>query len=203
MQIERAFFAQLSWSNVPVNNRGALALRKRLSDLLKTHISKALPDILADISSAIKSSEAEKDRLGDERDTPEKQRNYFMDVGEKFKHLMTCALDEEYSDNYFDAENHRLRALIMNANGTYANTMMKFGHRWQLKKTDQEGGLTQHTFTMAPKHFAHGASAPELVEPAKLVNQVILMQQSHRGLELPGLPQPRLVGKLFKQQSEK
>lgn len=195
VQIEKTFFEQPSWSTVPANNRGASALRRRLSEMLKVHISKELPDILEDISKAIKKCEAEKDRLGDERDTPEKQRNYLMDIGEKFKHLMTCALEGDYSDSYFDAESHRLRALIMNANETYANTMMKFGHQWELKGVDECGQQPQQLFDMV--------RLPDAIEHEKLVKQVIIMQQSHRGLELPGLPQPRLVGKLFKQQSEK
>ncbi|KAK5102488.1 hypothetical protein LTR70_000344 [Exophiala xenobiotica] len=203
LRIEKAFFEQHSWNTVPTSNRGASALRKRLSEMLKTHISKELPDILEDIDNAIKRCEAEKGRLGDERDTPEKQRNYLMDIGEKFKHLMTCALEGEYSDSYFDAESHRLRALIMNANETYANTMMKFGHQWELKGVNEHGQQPQQLFAMASKHFAFRVARPELIEHEKLVNQVIVMQQSHRGLELPGLPQPRLVGKLFKQQSEK
>lgn len=201
-KIENAFFEQHSWSNVPPVNRGALALQKRLSELLTAHISKELPEILDDITDAIKRCEAEKDRLGSERDTPEKQRNYLMDIGEKFKHLMSCALEGEYSDSYFDAEHHRLRALIMNSNEIYAKTMTNFGHRWQLKDTDGSGRSPQLLFAVAPKHFALKAAAPELIEHNKLVEQVMLMQQSYRGLELPGLPQPRLVGKLFKQQSK-
>lgn len=203
VQIEKTFFEQQAWSTVPADNRGASALRRRLSEMLKVHISKELPDIFEDISKAIKKCEAEKDRLGDERDTPEKQRNYLMDIGEKFKHLMTCALEGEYSDSYFDAESHRLRALIMNANETYANTMMKFGHRWELKGVDERGQQPQQLFAMVPNRFASRVSRPNAIEHEKLVKQVIVMQQSHRGLELPGLPQPRLVGKLFKQQSEK
>jgi len=202
VQIEKAFFEQPSWSTVPAGSRGAAALRKRLSEILKAHISKELPDILEDISNAIRRCEAERDRLGDGRDTPEKQRNYLMDIGERFKHLVACALEGDYSDSYFDAENHRLRALIMNANETYANTMMEFGHRWELKRVDQHGQHRQLN-TMAPKRFAFRAPRPELIEHEKLIKQVIVMQHSHRGLELPGLPQPRLVGKLFKQQSEK
>lgn len=46
VQIEEAFFKQPSWNTVPVGNRSASALRTRLSEMLKAHISKELPDIL-------------------------------------------------------------------------------------------------------------------------------------------------------------
>lgn len=172
--------------------------------MLKSHISKELPDILEDITNAIKRCETEKDKLGDERDTAEKQKNYLIDVGEKFKYLMTCALEGEYSDSYFEQEIRRLRALIMNANEVYASTMIKYGHRWDLKDTAEDDHQSRPVFPpTAPKHFAYKVTNPHVIEPDKLVKQVILMQHSHRGLELPGMPQPRLVGKLFKQQSER
>lgn len=203
-RIEDTFFEKASWSSVPESNRGALTLRRRLSQLLRNHISKELPEILEDINAAIKRCESEKEKLGEERDTPEKQRLYLLDIGEKFKHLMRCALDGEYSDDYFDSESHRLRALIRNANEDYAETMLRFGHSWQ-ELPRQPGVGTTHAslFDVAPKPFGFKAARPQDISHERLVERVVIMQRSHRGLELPGLPQPRMVGKLFKQQSEK
>jgi len=80
---------------------------------------------------------------------------------------------------------------------------MEFGHRRELKRIDEHGQWPQQHMAIAPQHFAFRAPRSEVIEHERLVKQIIAMQQSHRGLELPGLPQPRLGGKLFKQQSEK
>lgn len=199
--VEQTFFSQDQlWRHISPSDRGAEGLKRRLSRTLQEHILQELPTILIEVDQAIDEDEQTLSGLGSERDTTEKQRLYLIKIGEKFERMMSSALAGEYRDAFFEQSEHRLRAVVMNSNEAFAEAMMFYGHKWCiLPKTVVGKSESPSSSIDGPFNLER----PEYLRYEQIEERVRRLHQSHRGPELPGLPQPRMVGRLFRSKSAK
>lgn len=191
-RVEKDFFDTTSpWCNLLPQRIGIDTLKKRLSKVLLSEIASQLGNILAHIEKVIGETALSLDKLGDERSTSEQQRAFLIKLGDQYRHLVSCALEGEYHDAFFNQYTHRLRARIVNENIKFANSMVEQGHRWNIKVSD------------APVGF--GALLSNFDAPTanrkQLLAHVQEMQRSYRGNELHGIFPVGLVGRLFKEQA--
>jgi len=78
--------------------------------------------------------------LGAERDTPEKQSLYFLDIFTAFQELTAQALAARYSSDLFDeCLELRLATLLWNRNDEFKEDMARYGHKYRFASADGSG----------------------------------------------------------------
>ncbi|KIX94518.1 uncharacterized protein Z520_09904 [Fonsecaea multimorphosa CBS 102226] len=193
---EEAFFQQEGWNALPKGRVGVKSLRTRLSRILLSHISKELPQLLTDVQSGISECESRLQKFGSSRHTVALQRKYLRDASKRFSELMKDSVDGDYSEPFFhDSRDEagykrRLRAVIQNIMGEFAEEMRLRGHSVRLvdSRSDHHGPNEQSYVYVKPRD--------EFLEYVKIRMRI------NRGTELPGIFNPGIIGELFRDQSK-
>ncbi|KAI0021407.1 P-loop containing nucleoside triphosphate hydrolase protein [Xylariomycetidae sp. FL0641] len=177
---EAEFFSKGLWTNLDSSQLGVVALRERLSDVLRDQILLQLPSVLEDVESGIKQCEEKLARLGTPRATIIEQRRYLSHAAARFTSLISAAIDGIYADPFFsdagrDTVSRRLRAVVQNALSEFAESIGKDGHAMIIQdravsKEDDPRSVTRDSYCET------------------------------RGRELPGQTNPLVVSELFSQQ---
>ena len=129
------------------------------------------------------------DHLGVPRETPEAQRMFLMELSERFQDICRSAIDGTYEKQFFgegltDSESEkRLRAVVRNLEMDFANDIRTKGARWTITSDTKLAKLSGY------------------LTREQAVRNILQLLKSSRGLELPGMPNPRLVGMVFRQYS--
>ncbi|KAI0125683.1 P-loop containing nucleoside triphosphate hydrolase protein [Xylariales sp. AK1849] len=185
---EADFLSQGIWSALSKRQKGAAALRIRLSNVLTDQILDQLPILLSTIDSELRVCTSGLDKLGKSRKTLEEQRKYLLRASHQFSSLMKAAIDGMYGEPFFgNAKDHdgyqkRLRAVVQNTLTNFAETMRLHGHA---------------------RKIVEGS-----VDDSKRISRDIYLQEVRslmkrsRGCELPGTYNPLIVGELFHEQSK-
>ncbi|EFW18881.1 dynamin GTPase [Coccidioides posadasii str. Silveira] len=92
-EMEREFFSDGQWTNVPRGYVGIDTLRPKLSTILLDHISRSLPSLIKDIESKICDRQAKLDQLGEERATAGQKRSYLLNVSSRFEKITSQAVN--------------------------------------------------------------------------------------------------------------
>ncbi|KAK2760304.1 hypothetical protein FQN54_002372 [Arachnomyces sp. PD_36] len=194
---EREFFNTGIWRNLPRDTVGIGALRKRLSKELLKHISKELPSLIQDIENEKKECQQRLTHLGESRGTLQEQRLFLTHISESFQSLIRAGIDGHYDHSFFDDSStgsgypRRLRAVVQNLNLDFEESTRKKGHRFEFTDTETE------TAGRTPRK-----GEPEAITREAYRVKVRDMMRKCRGRELPGLFDPLLVGRLFREQAE-
>lgn len=175
---------------------GVDSLRLRLSKILLEQIKRYLPTLINDIQSNIRECRNKLLKLGDSRETLEKQRQFLLKLSESFQTLCKAAIDGNYEHNFFgdpssdDEYSKRLRAVVQNQNLAFSELMRKKGHRRMIV------GVVNHE-----GKASSGDIGPILISRKEALEWVRKFLMKSRGRELPGSFNPLLVGELFRDQS--
>ncbi|KAK9771410.1 putative Zn(2)-C6 fungal-type domain-containing protein [Seiridium cardinale] len=186
---ETLFFQQEPWSCLPEDCKGVSALRTRLSTVLRDQILSHLPSVTADAKAGLKDSTAQLNRLGAARPSLAEQRAYLLRCSQELTGLITAAVKGYYAHNFFHQASDntkdvtRLRAIVQRELKTFSETMQVSGHR--IKIVDNVSKV--------------GPGQQRREDFLKKVKEVM---EAHRGLELPGMANPAVVGELFRHHSE-
>ncbi|KAK6080929.1 fungal specific transcription factor domain-containing protein [Seiridium cupressi] len=186
---ETLFFEQEPWSCLPQHCKGVSALRTRLSTVLRDQILSHLPSVTADVKAGLKDSTTQLNRLGAARPSLAEQRAYLLRCSQEFTGLITAAVKGYYAHNFFyqatdnTKDVTRLRAIIQRELKTFSETMQVSGHRIEIVDNASEVGPGQQ-------------GREDFLKEVKEV------MKAHRGLELPGMANPAVVGELFRRHSE-
>ncbi|KFX88815.1 hypothetical protein O988_08880 [Pseudogymnoascus sp. VKM F-3808] len=184
---EKAYFKESNFKSLPSHNVGIESLRSQLSKVLFNQIRLELPRLVDDIEQRILTARAAKDKLGPNRTTIDDQRAFLIQLSQTFQTICQAAVRGDYDNEFFqtdDLSEKRLCANVMNKHFEFAENLRKSGSQWTIveKKVDSIFNKQNRTREEA------------------IVDACRLLKRS-RGRELPGLPNPLLVGELFREYS--
>jgi hypothetical protein len=190
---EREFFSTGIWSSLPEGSVGIGALRPRLSNVLRNHILRELPHLIADVENGIVECRDILAKLGDARSTFQDQQRHLLRISQEFTWLVKAAVEGTYAHEFFgnpmtsDGSNKRLRSVVQNTLLEFASTMRLQGHRFEIVENANADG---------------DKCSPTVISRSDFLDDVRQMMKKSRGRELPGTFNPLIVGDLFYRQSE-
>ncbi|KAI2467191.1 P-loop containing nucleoside triphosphate hydrolase protein [Annulohypoxylon bovei var. microspora] len=139
---EREFFKSSLWSSVPSKNRGAEALRKKLSGILLGHVKDNLQGLIKSIEKKISDLKTRLKRLGEPRSTSKELRTHLDGIASQFHVICLGAMSGDYADEFFgglypsqkgieigDSRIRKIRALIRDLNRVFAYILETKGSR--------------------------------------------------------------------------
>ncbi|KAK3290544.1 P-loop containing nucleoside triphosphate hydrolase protein [Chaetomium fimeti] len=193
---ESAFFSSGVWISLPFLSLGIDRLRNRLSKVLLGQIATELPSLMDEIEQRFKSCEAQLEKLGDPRASPEEQRLYLVHLSQSFQALVKSSADGNYDSSFFsDAKTQpgyeqRIRAVVQNLNEDFASKLSLQGHYRQVV----DG---------TPETVDASSDPQKVVQISRddFIQQIEQLMRKTRGRELPGTFNPMIVIDLFREQS--
>lgn len=191
--IEKTLFNQGQWKNTfNPKQLGIQSLRSILCKYLHQHILQVLPELQTSLEKGIEVVKSSLDRLGDSRTTSKERMRYLIRISKRYGELVRDALEGNYSDAFFKDGNpaKRLRAQTMALTDDYDLSMRARGHSFMICKE-------QHQIRY------RSPNNPEQITQSEALIKVGKLLEAYRGPELSFLFNPRLVGELFKEQSQK
>ncbi|QVM12473.1 hypothetical protein D8B26_007100 [Coccidioides posadasii str. Silveira] len=209
-EMEREFFSDGQWTNVPRGYVGIDTLRPKLSTILLDHISRSLPSLIKDIESKICDRQAKLDQLGEERATAGQKRSYLLNVSSRFEKITSQAVNGMYVDGFFGgiyatsatSDFKRLRAAVRRLNESFALDMMNKGCRRRIVHEGPKCGPQDRRPEIPTNSSVGNCSDSATITVADLEKEVSEMARKNRGIELPGTSNQVLVGELFRDQSK-
>jgi GTPase SAR1 family protein len=202
---ERDFFSRGVWKDeLEPDQLGISALRLRLSRLLEEKARSALPSVLRIVEEQLQITTWQLKKLGKERSTPAQQRVYLTAVSSSFRTLIEQATDATYKDGFFgqptsNFDAKRLRTAVLNLNDQFAAVMRVKGHskRLALFASFESDDLSK------AMNSRYSISDPEYMTRENYIVKINEMEQLHRTLGPPGLPNYAIIPILFRDQSIK
>ncbi|EXJ69828.1 uncharacterized protein A1O5_06900 [Cladophialophora psammophila CBS 110553] len=189
-RIESDLFSRDPWDSFDKKRLGTKSLRSALCEYLEQHVLHVLPELIKSLEGKIALAKLSLHELGPHRTTHHERRQYLIRISRRYVQLVQAALNGDYSDSFFgDCDSaKRLRAKTMALTDEFEHTMLTRGHVFEVADVTS----SQPTSSDEPQRIA---MADALVKVGKLM-------EGYRGPELPLLFNPRLVGELFKEQSQ-
>ena len=195
--IESDFFSKGLWASIDRSHCGVVALKTRLSALLRDQIIAQLPSLVQDVDDAIHICDADLKRLGPERATRQKQQSYLLRISEDYTSLATQAVEGTYTASWFfgnrkelDRFPRRLRSVVQNRLGDFADEMRRNGQSQYIVDSETEDDDDRE-----PR------DSPR-ISRSEYVTEVARALRYRKGRELPGLFNPLVVTDLFVEQCE-
>ncbi|KIW65400.1 hypothetical protein PV04_07663 [Phialophora macrospora] len=190
--VEQTLFAQEPWTTLHHKQLGIKSLRSVLGKYLHQHILQVLPELQTSLEKRMEVAKSSLELLGDPRTTSKERMRYLTRISKRYGELVKDALEGNYSDAFFEDGDaaKRLRATTMALTDTYERSMRTKGHSFE---------ISHEQFT-ARETSPH---APERITQSDALLKVGKLLETYRGPELSFLFNPRLVGELFKEQSQK
>lgn len=194
--IERDFFTKGLWTCIDSANCGVVALRHRLSDILKNQILAQLESLVEDVKEGIQDCDERLDRLGPERGTTQQQLSYLLRVSEEYTSLVTLAVDGTYTHRFFGNHNDikgfqtRLRAVVRNRLSEFADEMRLSGQKQYIVDSESED-----------EGNGEVPDSPK-ISRSQYVADVANRIKYAKGRELPGLFNPLIINELFWEQCQ-
>jgi hypothetical protein len=195
-RIEKEFFSRGLWSNIDSANCGVATLKDRLSAVLMDQILAEFPSLVRDVERNIQDCDNKILRLGPERSTPRQQSFYLLEVCQKYRSLMTQAVDGIYTDPFFGNRQNkgkfhtRLRAVVFSQLKDFGDEMQMRGQsEYIIDSEGEDEGVLQDS------------DAPRVAR-SQYIERTASLLKSGKGRELPGLFNPLIVSDLFIKQCE-
>ncbi|KAK2734869.1 hypothetical protein FQN57_001432 [Myotisia sp. PD_48] len=130
---EERFFSNVSpWNSLEKDRVGIEALRIRLQEVITRHTRREFPKVKLEISKRLQASRQTLAALGSERDTPEKQRMFLLDIATKFQKITSLALMSNYgADELFDQhEELRIATKVALRSDSFSEQLRTCGHKY-------------------------------------------------------------------------
>jgi hypothetical protein len=224
-QDEDLFFRKGRYVDLPRENVGINSLRERLSKLLLNHLVKELPALKEEISSKLKITIEEIEKLGEKRDTSNEQRLVLTRISMSINDILRSATKGYYELSFFGPINkdlainateniRRFRAVVQHLNLAFATDMRLRGHKYAFgsgpgdeEHAIEEGKEAEDDLAKLDKLQEDDVALFSLSKPQKLtrseaIDWVKKILERSRGCELPGTFQPMLISQLFWEQSQ-
>ncbi|KAF2795549.1 hypothetical protein K505DRAFT_273051, partial [Melanomma pulvis-pyrius CBS 109.77] len=182
---EKQFLAESNFRSLPAANLGITHLRQRLSIVLFEQIKAELPRLIEDIETGISSCRNSLEKLGPARVTLDDQKRFLVDLSGDFQSLCDAATKGDYENEFFADQSlfdRRLSAMIANRGVEFGEEIRTEGARWKVVE-----GVSKKK------------NQPTRAEAVEEVRKLL---KKSRGRELPGLPNPLLVGEVFREYSQ-
>jgi GTPase SAR1 family protein len=217
---ESKWFAESVFKELPAQNVGIDALRRRLSVLLFQLVKQELPKLRAELEQALDESRSALELMGDSRSTAEECKYFLTDFSMVYSQVCKAAVDGHYEGSYFhsvtdsdldstapDTE-RRIRAIVQDLNLDFHDAVREFGHKYQIEglSADESGDEGNDDNSKAVDEYSvlsQWLSKPINLTKAEALRWVRKQLKGSRGKELVGNFNPLLVGELFWDQSGK
>ncbi|KFZ04293.1 hypothetical protein V502_10260 [Pseudogymnoascus sp. VKM F-4520 (FW-2644)] len=182
---EKAYFKESNFNSLPPHNVGIESLRTQLSKVLFNQIRLELPRLVDDIEQRILTTRATKDKLGPNRTGINDQHAFLIQLSQTFQTICQAAVRGDYDSDFFQSDElseKRLCANLMNKHFEFAEKLRKSGSQWIIveKKSNADARIRTRQ---------------------EAITDACRLLKRSRGRELPGLPNPLLVGELFREYS--
>ncbi|ETS76893.1 hypothetical protein PFICI_10767 [Pestalotiopsis fici W106-1] len=195
-QLESQFFATAIWQShcLDMTRVGISELRTFLQQLLDRHIEKELPKVQNEVKQLLMATDTRLATLGPERTTALQIRGFLTGTSMRFHGLIIAALYGNYQGSearFFERDANRLRAMVHQANETFADYMRTNGAKRKLveEKEDQPNQEDESEIILATK--------------TELSQWITERYTATRGRELPGNVNGVLLSELFCEQSSR
>ncbi|CZR52698.1 uncharacterized protein PAC_02575 [Phialocephala subalpina] len=187
---ETRYFETSNFSRLPSHNVGIASLRSRLSKVLFDQIRTELPELVEEIRSKVLSTKEVLGKLGPSREKVEQQREFLISLSQTFQTICHDAVRGNYEHEFFRGTQpeRRLCAEIMNKHFQFARIMRDGGATWKIV----DGNSTE---VSSQRRLAEHSTRTR----DQAIEEACALLKRSRGRELPGLPNPSLVGELFRQ----
>jgi hypothetical protein len=218
---ENLFFSKGRYADLPQEYISINTLRERLSKVLLNHLIKELPSLKEEMVSKLEGTLAEIQKLGDRRNTTNKQRMVLIKVSMRVNNILKSAIMGYYEASFFgpvsmDAAVHssenirRFRAVIQHLNIRFTDDMRLRGHRYAFgvgpgdeereAEEDEKAQGELDSFEGSPDMVVR--PKPKMLTREEAVEWVKKTLERSRGHEIPGTFQPMLISQLFWEQSQ-
>lgn len=193
-KMELEFFSEGVWASLNPAHAGIVALRPRLSHILRDQIILQLPSVLVDVETGISDCKSRLKKLGASRGTLQEQRKCLLHISNSFHIHIKAAIEGIYNGPFFGSPDtepgyrKRLRAVVQNELLSFADEMRNKGHA--VKIVEDEDGDGNH------REFIPSGT----IRRSKYAEKVKDLMTRTRGRELPGTYNPLIVGDLFREQ---
>ncbi|RFU33727.1 hypothetical protein B7463_g2600, partial [Scytalidium lignicola] len=129
---EEAFFSVEPWSRLDADRVGIPALQKRLQSLLVSITRREFPKVQAEIMKQLSDRRRRLESLGVDRESTEQQRQFLLDMAQKFQDLTSCALDAYYYRHsiFEHIPELRLATLVVERNERFSKDIETLGHTY-------------------------------------------------------------------------
>ncbi|KAL9113964.1 MAG: hypothetical protein Q9227_002098 [Pyrenula ochraceoflavens] len=157
-------------------------LRNRLSKLLFERVRDSIHPLLKDIEKGISQCKHEVAKLGDERSTVAAQIKFLSKLSGQFQKLSREAVRGDYGDVFFQvrqSSSARLCAVLRNSHDRFAHELLINGAKWNIASSSQ----------------------PDIKSRLEAIQEAREILKNHRGRELPGVPNPDVIQRLFEKNS--
>ncbi|KAK8053611.1 hypothetical protein PG996_012912 [Apiospora saccharicola] len=222
---ESEFFQSGPWSTIPPKNRGIDRLRKKLSNILLSHIKKNLPSLIEQIQSELSSRHQAIKRLGEPRSAPRELRSHLDKIASQFHTISLHAVEGNYNDDFFGGlyaasddttsettrRTKKLRALVRDMNRVFAHVLTTRGSRRTIlprvndesysdsASSDSDPGVPSYLQDLIDKYEFE---RPLEVGFDKITKELENLSSANQGNEFPGTSNDRLAVELFREQSQ-
>ncbi|KAL6360711.1 hypothetical protein LRP88_06418 [Fusarium phalaenopsidis] len=212
---EESLFSTAPWSRVPQNRLGSTALKTYLGRVLSSKIRNCFPELCAEIESTLNQKVAEKQSLGEPRDTHAAKQQYAMNTVSKFKEMADLALSrpEELPEDITPLL-WEVRELEQN----FDDFMRAKGGKWDFADADVDPyGKIAEALGQEPKLSSASRVVPKLPaslekkfpncsfvqDSGNLMKAIEVQLTQYQAAQLPGIINPVVYPKMYQMQVEK
>ncbi|KAH0360172.1 dynamin GTPase, partial [Aureobasidium melanogenum] len=218
--VEKAFFRDRTpWNELDQDRVGVDALRSRLQEVLASNIRREFSNVKREVLTKLSTAKRSLKELGDERQTPDEQRRFIMDIASRFREVVSLALNGNYSGNrWFDQEPDLMYVTaVVNRNEQFANDVEKHGHKFAFKfdyspdNSEKQDSTSNGGQGLVLRHTKDIDDLEDLISGDRLIDDKICsniiewlseLYKGSRGFEL-GTFDKNLLSRTMKAQSEK
>ncbi|KAJ5587655.1 uncharacterized protein N7459_003420 [Penicillium hispanicum] len=205
---ESTFFESRPWASLSYDCVGIDSLRGCLSKIMFKHVSRNIPNIIADIEEQITGIQQRLEELGAERSNLQQQRGFLLKISSDFERITSQALSGMYTHDFFGdfekersdvAETRQLRTLIRELSNDFIEAISIRGRkRVILPAGHPEDSI--YIFQSNSNRYMDDWT-PECIKREALETKIADQARKNWGGELPGVADQLLVGDLFRDQS--
>ncbi|UPK94571.1 hypothetical protein LCI18_005506 [Fusarium solani-melongenae] len=213
--VEQSLFSTAPWNRVPQDCLGSTALKTYLGNVLSSKIRDCFPKLYEEIESTLSQKLAEKESLGEPRDTHAAKQQYAINTVRKFEQMAGWALErpEELPESV-----RRLRWEVSELNQGFDKFIRARGGTWDFEDAEVDPfvkiveALNQESKPSTPQaaHKKVPASLDRkfpdcsLVQDSDDLMRTIEKQLAkYQAAQLPGIVNPIVYPKMYQMQVEK
>ncbi|EME44626.1 hypothetical protein DOTSEDRAFT_152584 [Dothistroma septosporum NZE10] len=209
---EKAFFGARAYATLAKSAKGIEALQDELGDLVHQQIKRELPRLLRDADERYHKTIADLKQLGNQRSTPEEQKDALLSVSIDYHNIVKSAVEGNWSvhKEFFATaqadprDNCKyLRAVVQTYQKEFALQMYQYGSTYNFVETTDATGThsTNHRETQLNFGYGDARKRQTRITRHEAVAWVKNMHMKSKGRDLPGAFNSSLVSALFHEQT--
>ncbi|KAE8376986.1 P-loop containing nucleoside triphosphate hydrolase protein [Aspergillus bertholletiae] len=139
-EAEKDFSRKAPWNTIAKDKFGIKSLKYRLQETVTENARRAFPSVRSEISKRLKEAKSSLKALGNERETPEQQAGFLLDIIAKFQEIAAQALSTNYggSDIFDSHMDLRLATMVVTRDTVFADDLGRYGHEYNFKSCEKK-----------------------------------------------------------------